>query len=235
MGFSFVLISRLHLVEDSSKLRLLPVLVIVLDLTVHTLVLVGKAGQLTSQAWKTILYFTPIFFTVQETFLSSLYIYLFIKFMRHNSYGSRTRSMFKFLLFAELIVVCFDVAMVTLNSLRYEIAKAILTPFFYASKLEIEFMVLNRLMNFRQKDGELQCSDQGALGGGSAPAVDSSGLNSNGGSSSMHCASEGASDGTMKDLSMVFRTQTFSASAHAENDNIAKLERHYLGRNNIKE
>ena len=233
MGFSFVLISRLYLIADCRKLNLLPIIVVILDSTVHILVLVGKAGHLSPKAWSTIIYFTPIFFTVQETLLSSLYVYLFIKFMRHNHYGARTQSMFSFLVFAEIVVICFDVAMVTLNSLKYEIAKTILTPFFYASKLKIEFLVLNRLMEFKQGNGELEYSCpfseevSPSPGSSSLPSTDRDSSTQH--VSEVSCGSEKAGKG----LSTATREVLPSPVVESRDvDEISRLERQYLGRSN---
>ena len=238
MGFSFVLISRLYLIVDGPKLKILPIVVVILDATVHTVVLVGKAGRLSPKAWRTVIYFTPIFFTVQETTISSLYVYLFVKFMQHNYYGNRTRSMFRFLMFAEIVVVCFDVAMVTLNSLRYEIAKAILTPFFYASKLKIEFMVLNKLMEFRQRNDELEYAGADAFGARVSPGSGCRGLDSTDRSSTTQAASDGSGNNpkAAEGLSMTMKEVSTNAVATPSHiDEISRLENQYLGRSKTEE
>jgi hypothetical protein len=233
MGFSFVLISRLYLIVDCSKLRFLPVIVAILDIIVHSIVLAGKAGQLSPKGWRTVIYFTPIFFTVQETSISSLYVYLFIKFMRHNYYGGRTRSMFHFLMFAEFVVICFDTAMVTLNSLKYEIAKAILTPFFYASKLKIEFMVLNKLMEFRNRNHELDSAGTDVFGPQASPGSGSRGLSSTDRSSTLQAKSEGTGNHAKTTPALSMTREEVVANTPAvptEMDEISQLENQYLGR-----
>jgi hypothetical protein len=232
MGFSFVLYSRLHLIEDSAKLKALLFIIVVFDVTIHVLVLIGKDGHLSPKAWQTVIFFTPIFFSVQETFLSSLYVFLFMRFMRHVSHRTRTKSMFRFLIAGEVVIVCFDMAMVTLNSLHYEIAKTILTPFFYASKLKIEFMVLNRLMVFRQNTGELLYMDSDVCNGAGSPSSESRGTEMNEESPTTRWASDvmvcNIKAGESR-LINALEAQDRYVGEERELDDISRLERQYLG------
>ncbi|KAF2434398.1 hypothetical protein EJ08DRAFT_693437 [Tothia fuscella] len=239
VGFSFVLYSRLHLIVNSSKLKILPVLILCFDMAVHTVVLIGKAGKLTPKGWHTIIMFTPIFFSVQETFLSSLYVYLFIRFMRH-SYSSRTKSMFRFLILGEAVVIFFDILMITLNSLHYEVLKTVLTPFFYAAKLKVEFMVLNRLMGFRQReDALLRISSTSGVDQGDRPRENSVCYDAGPALDSLD--SDGFPDGGDDAITAVPTSTGEYLQEHAKQDNetssdeIRYLERRHLGRNRKEE
>jgi hypothetical protein len=228
MGFSFVLYSRLYLVTDCRHLWLVPCIFVCLDLAVHTVVLIGKFGLLSRKGWSVVIEFTPMFFTTQESFLSSLYIYLFIRFMRQSAHDVRTKSMFRFLIIAEITVVLFDVMMITFNSLHFEVLKTILTPFFYSCKLKVEFMVLNRLMGFRQK--ELLHISSGTSGAAAVNRPASLGVGPSTSSSSADSLpgreynNQGANDITAASIPVVDIVKSGSESS------IERLERQYLGR-----
>ena len=144
--------------------------------------------------------------------------------------------MFAFLVFAEIVVICFDVAMVTLNSLHYEIAKTILTPFFYACKLKIEFLVLNKLMDFKQSNGELVYSDP--FSAELSPAGLSRDLESADRSSTTQCVSDDANVHAKAGAIMSTATREVLPSPMGDGhdvDEISRLERQYLGRSNTGE
>jgi hypothetical protein len=125
--------------------------------------------------------------------------------------------------------------MVTLNSLNYEIAKAILTPFFYASKLKIEFMVLNKLMEFRQRNDELEYAGTDVFGSQASPGSGSRGLDSTDRSSSTQARPKGIVNHVKANMRLPMTTKdvaSTSATTPNDFDEISQLENQYLGRRN---
>lgn len=216
-------------------LNWIPYVIVLLDTVVHVIVLIGKSGRLSVRTWHDIIVFTPVFFTVQEMFLSSLYVYLFIRFMKQDLNNARTKAMFRFLIFAQLFILCFDVAMVTLNSLKYEIAKTVLTPFFYSSKLKMEFWVLNRLMGFRQSKAGLGSIDsETSAYGANKPRQQDRVSGSSGTGSNSQTVTE-TSDYTSRQNGVPSTFPINSNDHHTQmedrtSDDIHSTERRYLGR-----
>jgi hypothetical protein len=233
IGFSFVLYSRVHLVTDSRKLKIIPLVTGCLDATIHILIFLGQSRHLSPETWHVVVLFTPAFFAAQETFISSLYVYLFFRFLKQNSYNARTKSMFRFLILAEIFIICLDTVTVTLNSLRFEIATAILTPFFYASKLKVEFLVLNRLKGFRQNENSMLSINSTGCGVNEARQQGSVDPQSPGTASSpLKTPDSGFHNQKVVDLSnkLADNANCFQSENGSSPDDIASLERHYLGR-----
>lgn len=88
-------------------------------------------------------------FSVQEIIITSLYVraayhYLQSKF---NAQRSKTRSAICLLLFAQVVIISLDVTIVGLNMAGFAKLKAIVHSFVYCIKLELEFVVLNQLID----------------------------------------------------------------------------------------
>jgi hypothetical protein len=159
-GFSLVLYSRLHLIFKSIIiLRILLVIIVVNCMLVQSplfiLAFVGAPRYTVFIKVATFLSHFEVVFAVQEVFLSSLYIYLFMKFVRQG--GAKGVKYLKqtlyLLILAEVVIVVFDVALNVLLFLGWYLARRTILPFVYAFKLQIEFLVLNRLVGSRQAGG----------------------------------------------------------------------------------
>jgi hypothetical protein len=189
-GFSLVLYSRLHLVLfRSTRLHLILCVIIINGLVVHTPNVVSlfisdsKLFHGVSMA--------EVVFSVQEVFLSSLYIWLYWRFMDQGSSpaqsgsesgsgndakgrekegvrgggleGHRRRTLW-LLIAAQIIILSCDIIMTTLLYLELFLARLAVMGFIYAVKLNIEFLVLNRLVSGdRTEDFAQSLRDEGIV------------------------------------------------------------------------
>jgi hypothetical protein len=131
--------------------------IVVTYIPAHVLTLVAGQGLLGLNGYH-IASHLGIIFNIEETILSSLYIYLFFKFMRESTSETRTRmkSFFYLLILAQVFIFICDVILTTLAYVRLDLLTSIAIPFIYTVKLKAEFMVLNRLVSFARKGVELQ-------------------------------------------------------------------------------
>ncbi|KAE9972654.1 hypothetical protein EG328_004494 [Venturia inaequalis] len=146
-GFAMVLYSRLYLIASGSRVLKAVFWMIIFDgIVFHTPVIVSgaisgpigaKMFEVTSQ--------TEIIFAVQELLISTLYVYLFIKFMQHGTSKPQMRSTLSLLIFAEALSLCCDLISVTLLYRNLFLARIAVESLIYIIKLKIEFVVLNRL------------------------------------------------------------------------------------------
>lgn len=88
-------------------------------------------------------------FSAQEIIISSLYVraayhYLQSKF---NAQKSKTRSAMCLLLLAQIVIISLDITVIVINLAGYAKLKAIVHSFIYSIKLELEFVVLNQLID----------------------------------------------------------------------------------------
>jgi hypothetical protein len=153
-GSSLVLYSRLHLLLFNSKFLRIILLMILLNTIVFQLPdfsLVYFSNKIEPALYskvKDILSKFDIIFTVQEVFLSSLYIFHFTRFLRQGG-TSLSRDMMKtfyFLIIAEAVIITFNVTLNVLLYLHFFLARRMILGLFYAIQLRIEFVVLNRLV-----------------------------------------------------------------------------------------
>jgi hypothetical protein len=163
-GFSLVLHSRLHLIVHNPKLIRLLMVIIVVDamLVQFPIFIFSFIGAPQYVIFLKVAYFLSHFeviFSVQEVLLSSLYIFFFIRFVKQGgSQGSKNlRRTFHLLITAEVIIIVCDITVNILLYLNLYIPRKIILPFIYAIKLQIEFLVLNRLVSSAQNtDAQLQ-------------------------------------------------------------------------------
>jgi len=154
-GFSLVLYSRLHLILPNPKvLRILLFFILGTAFIIHPPIIVatfmsGKTGQ---RIHNIASYFKGIF-SVQEIVLSSLYIYLFVQFVRErgSEQSQEIKTTFRLLIAAQVIIIVLDVIISALLYFEFYLARKIVFTFIYAVKLKIEFLVLNCLVSFAQK------------------------------------------------------------------------------------
>src|ERR1700712_5750921 len=103
------------------------------------------------------MYFLNILFALQEIILSSMYVYLFFRFVRGchetrathphqlSTFSKRDRRTLILLILVQLVVLITDTTMVALAYLQFSLLRMAMVNFTYALKLRLEFVVLNRL------------------------------------------------------------------------------------------
>jgi hypothetical protein len=134
-----------------------------------------------------------VVFSVQEVFLSSLYIWLYWRFMDQGS-GSgsgndgrgdgkagdvgggrlerRRRQTFWLLIAAQIIILSCDIILTTLLYLELFLARLSVMGFIYAIKLNIEFLVLNRLVGGgKSEDFTQSLRDEGIVVGTASSTI----------------------------------------------------------------
>jgi hypothetical protein len=154
-GFNLTLYSRLnHITQNKVLLRAVLV-------SVAVAVAVGKIPVLVSETITTAAgervyrkaLDVDVVLTLEGFFLCGLYIYLFRqKFIQGQIPSRRTRSFYRLLIVAQTIVAVVDVAANVLLFMNYYLPTAAATPLRYALKVKIEFLVLNRLVLFTQRE-----------------------------------------------------------------------------------
>jgi hypothetical protein len=225
LGFGLVLYSRLHLITDHpNRLRLTLWFIVISYLSIHVLTLVAAYNLIGANAYR-VMSRLGILFYIEETILSSLYIYLFFRFMRQTTSDARMTSMFYLLIMAQVFLIICDAALITLGYVGMDLAKLIVIPFTYTLKLKVEFVVLNRLVRFARKGIELQDVSVSTVADSTDPilrAVTSRGETQQGvsedpgkGSSSFGSHSSPRCDSDKK---------------YDEEESLADTERRYLGR-----
>jgi hypothetical protein len=169
-GFSLVLYSRLHLVLPNPKMLRIILFVILVDgIIVQAPLLIvgavyGKIGPATFVKAAHIFTYYEVLLSVQEASLSSLYIFLFVRFIRQGDSQSpkETKKVLYLLVAAEVTIILCDLASNTLLYLQVYFARRIIFTFVFAIKLRVEFAVLNRLAIFGQQ--RMQAQDGGIVG-----------------------------------------------------------------------
>jgi hypothetical protein len=150
-GFSIVLWSRLHLVVNNDRLLKFVLCVILADgLICHTPIIVFEFGLISKHHAA---YFHPMevyeriqqtIFTLQETAISSLYIYHAVRFL-DNGYTTQTRRVITLLVAVQITVVALDILLTVFDYNNMFTLKCTIHPFVYSIKLKLEFIVLNQL------------------------------------------------------------------------------------------
>jgi hypothetical protein len=152
-GFAIVLWSRLHLVVNSRKtLKVLLIMIIVNGILCHSSVIIFESGLV---AGKHATFYEPmhvierlqqVVFPLQETIISTLYIYHTARFL-NIGYPMHTRKVIGLLLCVQLLVIALDAMLTVFDFIDWVILKRTLHAFVYAFKLKLEFVVLNQLQS----------------------------------------------------------------------------------------
>jgi hypothetical protein len=157
-GSSLVLYSRLNLVLPNPKFLRFTLITILGNAVLFQLpniimtYISGHGDHGTIQKINDIFPKLDIIFTVQEAFLSSLYVFVFIRFLNQGTPVSQdTIRTFYYLFIAEIVMFVFNIIMYVLLYLEIYLARRMVLGLFYAIKLKIEFIVLNRLVVFAQR------------------------------------------------------------------------------------
>jgi hypothetical protein len=150
-GFAIVLWSRLHLVVNSDRLlKIILVIICINGLICHVPIIVCEFGLLTKNRqpyYEVMLVYEKIqqtIFTVQETAISSMYIYYTARFLS-NGYTMQTRKVVSLLVAVQVTVVALDILLTVIDFNDMFTLKCTIHPFVYSVKLKLEFIVLNQL------------------------------------------------------------------------------------------
>ncbi|KAF2099407.1 hypothetical protein NA57DRAFT_74907 [Rhizodiscina lignyota] len=160
-GFSVVLYSRLNLIVESRKVRRWALVMIVADgLIFHPAMITLSIGQIALRhegklhavaQWQSV--FKPLeriqilVFSAQETIISFFYVWAAYQYLRSRfEQGGKTRSAMILLLVVQLVIVAVDIALIAIDFAGLLELKLFIHSFVYAAKLELEFVVLNQLV-----------------------------------------------------------------------------------------
>lgn len=88
-------------------------------------------------------------FTVQEIAISLFYVRAAYQYLqgKFNTSKGKARSAMTLLLLIQVVIIALDIAICTLNLVGERQLKVIVHGFAYAIKLELEFVVLNQLID----------------------------------------------------------------------------------------
>jgi len=164
-GFSCVLYSRLHILNPNKRIqRIILVCIIVDGVLFHGPVMISTIignihfSETTSKVFD-IASFTEVAFSVQETVIATLYIYLFLQFTKDSRGQSATEKTLSLLLAAESVILSVDVVLNVLLYKRLYLPRAMIQPFSSILKLKVEFIVLNSLVDFAESKSRIAGSE----------------------------------------------------------------------------
>ena len=162
-GFATVLYSRLHLINFTIKnpqvLRITLIMIITDAFLFHTPTIVfqfGLANQSTHDQYVPYLRVMEriqiMGFSLQEITLTSIYIYGTLQIIK-NSLNPKIRSTMIFLILIQVMVMICDISVIALDYANYYMLKAVVQSFYYALKLQLEFVILNKFRDVIAKGG----------------------------------------------------------------------------------
>ncbi|KIX96054.1 uncharacterized protein Z520_08309 [Fonsecaea multimorphosa CBS 102226] len=151
-GFSLVLYSRLNLVVHDRRIRRAVLAMIITDaFLLHTPIIIFDFGissphpNIWYMPMKVMERIQVVWFSVQETVISLMYIWCTRDFLK-DIYSHQTHRVMQLLICAQIIAIIFDVVLITVDCNNMFTLKVVIHPFCYAVKLKIEFIVLNQLL-----------------------------------------------------------------------------------------
>ncbi|KAN0068871.1 hypothetical protein V8E54_013040 [Elaphomyces granulatus] len=162
-GFAIVLYSRLHLVSFTIKsphiLRFALILIITDAFLFHTPTIVFQFGLAVPSthdqysAYLRVMERIQIMgFSIQEVILTSIYIYGTLQIIQ-NSLNKKVRTTMAFLILIQVMVICADISVISLDYSNLYMIKAVVQSFFYALKLQLEFVILNKFRDVISRGG----------------------------------------------------------------------------------
>ncbi|TID22856.1 Drug resistance protein [Venturia nashicola] len=161
-GFSFVLYSRLHFLNPRPLILRIVLAFIVIDALLFQVPVIVTTilnnADYNAITWKVyrITSFMEIAFTIQETIITTLYVYLFLLYTKDRRQEPETKKVMWQLFFAESVVFSTDIIMNVLLYTEYYLPRQIIQSFVSVLKLRIEFAVLNSLINYSQSKSSKQ-------------------------------------------------------------------------------
>jgi hypothetical protein len=161
-GFSIVLWSRLQFITSDKRILRGVLAMILIDGFIWHSALVtlqyglALANKTQHAAWLRVL--NPMervqitFFTVQEVIISGLYMHATYKILKDRvvHQADKIRRALILLFVVQTVVIMLDVIIITLDLAGYFTLKAIMHSWVYGIKLELEFVVLNQLVEIAQ-------------------------------------------------------------------------------------
>lgn len=155
-GFSIVLWSRLHLLISNRYYMLQIILGIIIfdSIVMHIPTIIFRFYMMSPQYRKQFVHPLEMMervqqtvFALQETAISSLYIYYASSFLRSSFAPPRRKVIaLRLLIAVQVATILMDVGLTTFDYLSLYTLKCALHPFVYAVKLKMEFVVLNQLV-----------------------------------------------------------------------------------------
>jgi hypothetical protein len=151
-GFAIVLWSRLHLVVTHPQiLKSFLIMIVVNGLVCHTPIVVFEFGlnfapnhQTYYRGMQAMERIQQTIFTIQETVISSLYIYHTARFLKSGS-TMHVRKIIGVLVCVQVLVISLDIMLTYFDYTDKFMLKCTIHPLVYAVKLKLEFIVLNQL------------------------------------------------------------------------------------------
>lgn len=159
-GFSFVLYSRLYLLKPSKKqLNVVLAGIIVNAILFHGPVIISSViSNIHSSAAVIQTYdiasFTEVAFAVQETVLAGIYIYLFLQFTADSKADPDAKATLRLLISAECVILAADIVLNVLLYMKLYLPRVMIQALVSVIKLQIEFAILNSLIEFAQKKSQ---------------------------------------------------------------------------------
>lgn len=179
-GQSFVLWSRLHLVlKNKRRLKIIKRIIIFNGVVCHGMVIPLVYGSFSNhpeifvEPYQVTERIEIIVFFLQETMLSSIYIYETAKLLRSGSALGKKRSVrrvLKNLILVNMLVILLDATILVLEFANLYNFQISYKPFAYSVKLKLEFTVLNRLVELtaggRDPHADGHCETSSGFSGG---------------------------------------------------------------------
>jgi hypothetical protein len=161
-GFSLVLWSRLHCVLYNSRvLKGILVIILLNGLVCHTATIALLYESL-SKPDKSNAQNTTVIFVAQETVLSSLYIYYTSRLWKSGP-SVRWRRVVSLAVSVQILVIILDATALALFYTHKHAVTSLLIPLFKAIDLRCEFIVLNQLQRFINRDRTLSLNIDSGL------------------------------------------------------------------------
>lgn len=189
-GQSFVLYSRLHLVmRDRDKLRLVLAMIITNAIICHipTTVLVYGANSANPDRWNRPYNIyekveVTLFF-IQETILSSIYIYRTLSYFRSGAalHGKAARRLMMHLVWINIVIIVLDMSILALEYSNFYNIQTAIKGLVYSIKLKLEFKVLNGLIELTKTNTTMRdiapvtCENPSCCSGGQHDSAFASG------------------------------------------------------------
>ena len=160
-GFSLVLYSRLNIICQNRRTRQFVLGMIIFNGIVwHTAMTITSAEKAKGRnagypgrlpLWKSIDYYFEriqiMIFSSQETIISFFYMRAAYQYVNNGfAQKGKIRQNMTVLVLVQLVIIAFDIAMITIDFAGLLQLKLFIHSFVYSAKLELEFVVLNQLV-----------------------------------------------------------------------------------------
>jgi hypothetical protein len=160
-GFSVVLYSRLNIILETRGTRELVLAMIVFNGVIWHIAMVTISSGIAVErntghadrvaAWQRILgpleRVQIVMFSVQEITISFFYVRAAYQYLKSRfAQPGKTRSAMCLLLLVQIVIIAVDIALIVIDFAGYLQLKLFIHSFVYSVKLELEFVVLNQLV-----------------------------------------------------------------------------------------